>query len=808
MSRRAMSFCVTVLLVGACAAAGAGPPEIAYVFPDYPTGGGGRAPHIITGENFDPAKTELWAWDPKADEKALLDAIPEPGAEEPSLPDAPPTGSRRIGAMDVEKQVIVADLSGSVLWAKTGEGLSRPYLLNVARPFWISDQIAEQGALLYLYGFGMRVGNRAPRIVLKGKSGAVPAGTTIESGFDILEPRSPRHADTRLVYFQVPADAPPGDYTVYVHNGIGGQFGWRAAGPLKVIPRNKAPEKTFDVRRFGAKGDGLANDKAAIDKALAAAAKAAPAAVVFPPGTYLTDETIRVPAGVTLRGAGRDNTVIRGFGFTPHSGRPKPWYAPSPVAAAMFSLSDRTGLESLGVEGAVSKGIGDGVLIQIDPAEKGQVVERVTVADCRLRALAEDILTRRHLYRAAIGFGSTRYLRLLNNDIYGSLNFGRAYRADIIRNKFRGGTGGDVCSIHGWAADSLLDSNLFVETPGRVCFYPLRHCYIRYNEVHQAFRGTWANAEEIFLVHGSWGRLQRTIGFASDADGTTLVDEKQKWKPDMYAGCTVLIISGRGFGQYRQVAGNTADTLTLACPWRVVPDKTSEYVVTHIYVENAFFANLNNTPCRLSLWLDCIGNVVEMHRDVFAKGIDLWGGDDSRKGSTDRWHGRERFYPAYYNRIVDGWMDGTFVSLVSMADPANVHFGVGMFGNVIAGNRIRSPHMARTGFPHHPRAAGGVVVGSRRGDDMTKPQDRRVGLSHTFVVGNSLAFTNVGIAVSDYARKTFILRNQFQNVDHPVLDWGARTVMSGNTIRSVDADGERSTKIPDSTNPREIRSRR
>ncbi|HUU60269.1 MAG TPA: hypothetical protein VMZ50_12050 [Phycisphaerae bacterium] len=134
--------------------------------------------------------------------------------------------------------------------------------------------------------------------------------------------------------------------------------------------------------------------------------------------------------------------------------------------------------------------------------------------------------------------------------------------------------------------------------------------------------------------------------------------------------------------------------------------------------------------------------------------------------------------------------------------------GVLVCGSALAGNRIRSPHMARTGFPHHPRAAGGVVVGTRSGGDMTRPQDRRVGLSHTFVVGNSLAFTNVGIAVSDYARKTFILRNQFQNVDHPVLDWGARTVMSGNTIQSVDANGERSTKIPDSVNPREIRSRR
>ena len=42
-----------------------------------------------------------------------------------------------------------------------------------------------------------------------------------------------------------------------------------------------------------------------------------------------------------------------------------------------------------------------------------------------------------------------------------------------------------------------------------------------------------------------------------------------------------------------------------------------------------WFANLNDTPGRTSLWLDHIGNVVDRHRDCYSGGIDIWGTDDT-----------------------------------------------------------------------------------------------------------------------------------------------------------------------------------
>ena len=67
---------------------------------------------------------------------------------------------------------------------------------------------------------------------------------------------------------------------------------------------SQAGAGTFDVRAHGAVGDGIADDTAAINAAIAAAAgQAQDATVVFPEGTYRTSGHV-VPANVSLRGSG------------------------------------------------------------------------------------------------------------------------------------------------------------------------------------------------------------------------------------------------------------------------------------------------------------------------------------------------------------------------------------------------------------------------------------------------------------------------------------------------------------------------
>lgn len=66
----------------------------------------------------------------------------------------------------------------------------------------------------------------------------------------------------------------------------------------------------YNARYYGAKGDGLADDFVAIQSALDAAG-ATKGTVYVPPGTYLVSNSLVVPPGVILQGAGMNATVLR-----------------------------------------------------------------------------------------------------------------------------------------------------------------------------------------------------------------------------------------------------------------------------------------------------------------------------------------------------------------------------------------------------------------------------------------------------------------------------------------------------------------
>jgi polygalacturonase len=80
------------------------------------------------------------------------------------------------------------------------------------------------------------------------------------------------------------------------------------AGGLSVVPLIHAETKTFDVRDYGAKGDGTTLDTAAIQKALDECGKAGGGTVRLPKGVYLskpivlrTKTTLTLDDGATLK---------------------------------------------------------------------------------------------------------------------------------------------------------------------------------------------------------------------------------------------------------------------------------------------------------------------------------------------------------------------------------------------------------------------------------------------------------------------------------------------------------------------------
>lgn len=81
----------------------------------------------------------------------------------------------------------------------------------------------------------------------------------------------------------------------------------RVAGGAAVAPLADYGGEKFNVKTFGAVGDGVANDTAAIAAAIDAAAPVR-GVVFFPPGTYMTDRQF-IPSGVTVQGSGRGTLI-------------------------------------------------------------------------------------------------------------------------------------------------------------------------------------------------------------------------------------------------------------------------------------------------------------------------------------------------------------------------------------------------------------------------------------------------------------------------------------------------------------------
>ena len=104
-------------------------------------------------------------------------------------------------------------------------------------------------------------------------------------------------------------------------------------------------DHVFDVRDYGAIGDGVTDDTTAVQAAITAAAVNG-GIVFFPTGTYLIDDELEVAGNVGLKGTGRENTILdfsAATGAFANGCCIKAWgTTPTALAALSVNASDRT----------------------------------------------------------------------------------------------------------------------------------------------------------------------------------------------------------------------------------------------------------------------------------------------------------------------------------------------------------------------------------------------------------------------------------------------------------------------------------
>jgi hypothetical protein len=618
---RTWTWLVSVLLAGACAAQGASAaaPEICRV-----QGGNTKT---IWGAGFVPGRTEVRAWDAPFDEtKALAALAATPYCAGDLLPATPPAGAQKLKVLDVDPRGLVmaveyqshysaqgfydARAGKAVCWVGVGGAWSRPRLVKSARPWWVSPEKAAPGEVVRVFGRAID----ARLVALKARDG----GKVVR-----VETFRPGRHPIYEVQVMLPADLAPGAYDLYVHNGSGGEAGWGGPVGLTVVHRQPAPDKVFNVREFGAVGNGIRDDTAALRKALVAAGEAGGGTVFVPPGAYAIRATLWVPSHVTLAGAGPQSSrlVVR-------DAAPMRWDVPEAIArampghfrhrqssgnlGAMVWLRDRAAVRDLGFVD------GPGTLQVIFGSHDHCRIER-----CHLRAV--------HSTHVAVMVEWGSYGFVLTDTVIEAVSggvflvHGPHEQARVSRNTIRNirpGLANNLfirAPVHSIIEDNLVENGErnWVSQCGRTSGYhsillgnrwmntlPRRHN--AGENMYEAGAATW---------HGPVAR----------ADGSTLTAAGAPFKEKDLANEFVLILDGRGLGQYRRVTANTADTLTVTPPWDVTPDASTYAMVGRAYVETLWIDNEDaNTANWTGFWGNNVGHVVDGHALRGCEGFYLW----------------------------------------------------------------------------------------------------------------------------------------------------------------------------------------
>lgn len=169
--------------------------------------------------------------------------------------------------------------------------------LNAPTVYWTQtargDTVSSGGTVQV---FGRNIVRRAEtaRLALEPEAGG--ARVTLPAGAGDLWRGS----------FRLPDTLPVGDYRLRLSNGDGGDDDFVDAGRIHVVAATVETRPSFNVRDYGAIGDGVVNSAFAIKAAVDAAQQAGGGTVYLPRGRYLMTGMLILPPGVSLKGERTD----------------------------------------------------------------------------------------------------------------------------------------------------------------------------------------------------------------------------------------------------------------------------------------------------------------------------------------------------------------------------------------------------------------------------------------------------------------------------------------------------------------------
>lgn len=535
---------------------------------------------------------------------------------------------------------------------------------------------------------------------------------------------------------ELPAGLPTGNYRLFIHTGKGGAAGWSAPVTLTVAQPDAWPQTVFNVTNFGAQADGIKDDTAAVQDALAAAEKNGGGIVFFPRGRYALSDMLSVPRHTVLRGAAETRVALAWTDFQ------KP-------PEALVQGSNTFGVESLTLYARHHKHVIAAALgNQPDAGDVFLRHVRVRADSYRGHPTVDDVDARlREAMKWSTGGGDTvrmggRNITITDCDFYGTgraLFLSRVRGGLVANNRFFNGRWGWYC-ISGsdgliFENNRIIGADLMSTGGGLNCLDGSRYSqnvYYADNRLH--------------LMHG-WDREAMTSDAGGEAysgpaaaNGTVVeLAGKPAWRNRDWTGAAVFILAGRGAGQVRRVAGQGERSVTVDRPWDVAPDGTSYFCVTMYQGHYLIIGNEFADCGPMQFYGTAVENVVAGNSGARMSGFrskGLW------------YHG---YQPNWYCEFRDNAItEGNYYHWTTAAD--SVLEIVGM------------RHLPYTGAMNLGAVARGNTLACNA--HIQVDGDTR----DAIIEANRVADSEQGVFISSKTTNVLVYANTFENVTHELTD--------------------------------------
>lgn len=456
-----------------------------------------------------------------------------------------------------------------LLWTKNGNGYGRPIAVNQTEAWWAGPDAPSAGERVSIYG---------RNLALRSGGASIAAVYLEPAAGNLAAPRWATVIDANpyKLTIALPTDLPAGSWQAWAHNGHGGEYGWSKPVTLTVNGAQAWNGPVFDVRTFGAKGDGQTDDQAAIRAAIAAAQQTPGSTVYLPAGKYLVNGGFAYLHDIRLMGDGMASTSIAaGPAFRVAGG------ADSTRYCLIFSPLNNVELSSLTLSGngnvidslpnlLYARNATNLHLSNINfdgpalvPADI-HLASRVDFSHCRF--VGKEVFLGS---ATQVSFDACRFL-MTNDSISALLTWG-TQQLSLTRNIVQNRDPSDPNDGTGWGAGRFLCAN--------DCWGSGADIYVGDNttiglgvrsgsgDQNAGEQINWEGTQTIFNGYASGGSAS-SITLAGYSGGT------------IGRGAVVSIVGGKGVGQTRGFSGvAVGSTLTVAMPWNVIPDASSRVVV-------------------------------------------------------------------------------------------------------------------------------------------------------------------------------------------------------------------------------------